>query len=229
MQKLTRFAQIQSSPYCSLPIVYDSLESYLAGLSKATRKDLRRKLRDAQDIEIRRTREPGPWLDMMYRWYLRAVERSEIVFGMQRLEYFAQVCRVVPGAEFVLYFHGGTLLAFNLVIVTPESLVDQYFGMDDDRGRQYALYFISWLENIRYCIAHRIPRYDAGQGAETTKERLGTDMVPSLVLLRHRNPIIHRLFTMCLKRFACRPPDHLLAARLGLGWEGLSGHELSRP
>ncbi len=229
MQKLTRFAQVQSLPYCSLPIVYDSLENYLASLSKATRKDLRRKLRDAQDIEIRRTREPGLWLDTMYQWYLRAVERSEVVFGIQRLEYFAQVCHVVPGAEFVLYFHRGTLLAFNLVIVTPESLVDQYFGMDDDRGRQYALYFISWLENIRYCIAHRIPRYDAGQGAEITKGRLGTELVPSLVLFHHRHPIIHSLLTMCLKRFACHPPDHLPPARLGLGWEKLSGHERLRP
>lgn len=229
MRKLTRFAQVKSLPYCTLPMVYDSLEGYLASLSKATRKDLRRKLRNAQDIEIRRTRDPGPWLDTMYRWYLRTVERSEAVFGVQRLDYFAQVCHVVPGAEFVLYFHRGTLLAFNLVIVTPERLVDQYFGMDDDRGRQYTLYFLSWLENIRYSIVQRIPRYDAGQGAEITKGRLGVEMVPSLVLFRHRNPIIHSLLTFCLKRFACYPPDHLPPARLGLDWERASRHELPRP
>ena len=229
MHKCWRFTQVKSLPYCTLPIVYESLEGYLAALSKSTRKDLRRKLRQAEGIEIQRTREPSPWLDTMYHWYRRTVERSEVVFGTQRREYFEQVCRVVPGAEFVLYFRAGTLLAFNLVIVTPERLVDQYFCMDDDLGRHYALYFISWLENIRYCIAHRIPRYDANQGAEHTKGRLRVEMIPSLVLFRHRNPILHRLLTICLQRFACHPPDDLPTAQLGLGWHGPRAHEPWKP
>ncbi len=228
MQKLTRFTPVKSLPYCTVPIVYDSLDSYLASLSKSTRKDLRRKLRNAQEIEIRRTRDPGPWLDTMYRWYLRTVEGSEAVFGMQRQDYFAQVCQAIPGAEFVLYLHRGTLRAFNLVIVTPERLIDQYFGMDEILGRQYALYFISWLENVRYCITHQIPRYDAGQGAEATKGRFGVEMAPSLVLFRHRNPILHGVLTVCLKRFACQPAGGLPRAQLGLGWEAVRARKPQR-
>ncbi len=219
MQQLARFTSVKSLPYCAMSIVYDSLEGYLGLLSKSTRKDLRRKLRNAHDIEIRRTREPGPWLETMYAWYLRTIERSDVVFGVQGREYFAQVCHVVPGAEFVLYFHRGTLLAFNLVIAAPECLKDQYFCMDADRGSQYALYFISWLENIRYCISRRIPRYDTGQCAEGTKRRLRTDLVPSLVLFHHRNPALHALLTICLQCFASRPADDLPSAQLGLGWE----------
>jgi hypothetical protein len=84
------------------------------------------------------------------------------------------------------------LAAFNLLVVTPDAMVDKYFCMDVAVGRKYNLYVLSWLENVRYCVEHNIPLYHAGQGAETTKAHLGATFIPSLILFKHRRPAIDR-------------------------------------
>jgi hypothetical protein len=71
-------------------------------------------------------------------------------------------------------------------------MVDKYFCMDYEVGRKYNLYFLSWLENVRYCVERIIPLYHAGQGAESTKARLGATFIPSLILFKHRQPVIDR-------------------------------------
>ena len=71
-------------------------------------------------------------------------------------------------------------------------MVDKYFCMDYEVGRKYSLYFLSWLENVRYCVEQAIPLYHAGQGAESTKARLGATFIPSVILFKHRQPVIDR-------------------------------------
>ncbi len=192
-----RFACIDTYPCARVPLPYTHIDEYYAGLSKNMRKDLRRKLRSAEEITILHTRQPGAWLDAIHDLYLRTVERSELSMGVQRRCLFASVCDQVPGARYVLYIQGGRLLAFNLLIESGSVLVDKYFCMDLDAGRQLGLYFVSWIENIRHCIDHRIPVYHAGPGAEATKARLGAKFVASVTHFRHRNPLAQ----MLLRRF----------------------------
>jgi hypothetical protein len=71
-------------------------------------------------------------------------------------------------------------------------MVDKYFCMDYELGRKYNLYFLSWLENVRYCVEQKIPLYHAGPGAEKTKARLGATSIPSVILFKHRRPAIDR-------------------------------------
>ena len=216
--KLRRFAPLVGLPYGQVPIVYPTLDAYLASCSKSTRTDLRRKLRKAEGVTIQRTRDPAPWLDQIYRWYLQTTERGEAVFAVHSRDYFARVCEAVPHAEYVLYFVEGTLAAFNLVVEKPDMLVDKYFAMDEILGRQYALYFVSWIENIRYCIAHQIPLYHAGQGAEATKHRLKARLLPNIILFRHRNPVVHQLLKLFVAPLASHPRIDVGVAQLGMAW-----------
>ena len=188
-----RFARIDTYPCARVSLPHASIEEYYQGLSKNMRKDLRRKLRSAEGVAIFHTRQPGAWLDAIHSLYLRTVERSDLSMGIQRRSLFASVCDRVPGARYVLYIEGGRLLAFNLLIESQSVLVDKYFCMDLDAGRQRGLYFVSWIENIRYCVDRRIPVYHAGPGAEATKARLGAKFLPSVTHFRHRNPLAQSL------------------------------------
>jgi hypothetical protein len=84
-------------------------------------------------------------------------------------------------------------VAFNLLFVKQEALVDKYFCMDYGLGSKYNLYVLSWLENIRTCVERKIPIYYTGQGTEKTKAHLGATFIPSFILFKHRHPVFDRL------------------------------------
>lgn len=212
------YAAMPSIPCQVVPIRHDSLEGYLESLSKTTRKDIRRKLRAAESVVIVRPPDPGPWLSSIKKLYQRTFHAAEFSFGEQRGLYFDYVMQAVPGAQYVLYVLDGQLVAFNLVICRDGVLVDKYFCMDSDSGRQYNLYFLSWVENIRYCIANKIPLYHAGPGAEDVKAHLKADSISSEILFKHRNPVVQGVLASLRRWGSYSPKIRLPRARIGEGW-----------
>ncbi len=189
---LNTFHRAKCQSCARMPIDFKNLEEFLARLSRAARKDLRRKMRAAPEVRVIRTRNISPFLDRIYNLYRATVERSPMAFGAHNRLFFEKICERVPGAEYTLYFVREELAAFNLLVVKQEAMVDKNFCMDYELGRKYNLYVLSWLENIRTCVERGIPLYDAGQGVEKTKAHLGAALIPMYLLFKHRQPVIHR-------------------------------------
>jgi hypothetical protein len=116
-----------------------------------------------------------------------------MALGAHNRLFFDKICERVLGAEYMLYFVREELVAFNLLVVNQETMVDMFFCMDLGLGREYNLYVLSWLENIRTCVVRKIPFYYAGQGTEKTKAHLGATFIPSFILFKHRRPVFDRL------------------------------------
>jgi hypothetical protein len=157
------------------------------------RKDLHRKMRSSNEVRVVRSRTTFPFLDKIYKLYLETVARGAMALGVHNRSFFEKIGERVPGAEYTLYFVQEELVAFNLLIVKQEMMVDKYFCMDLELGRKHNLYFLSWLENVRTCVERKIPLYYAGQGMEATKAHLGATFVPSFILFKHRQPVFNRL------------------------------------
>ena len=189
---LNTFHRAKCQSCARMPIDFKNLEEFLARLSRAARKDLRRKMRAAPEVRVIRTRNISPFLDRIYNLYRATVERSPMAFGAHNRLFFEKICERVPGAEYTLYFVREELAAFNLLVVNQEAMVDKNFCMDYELGRKYNLYVLSWLENIRTCVERGIPLYHAGQGVEKTKAHLGAALIPMYLLFKHRQPVIHR-------------------------------------
>jgi predicted N-acyltransferase len=168
------------------------MEEFLARFSKASRKDLRRKMRASQEVKVIRSQNISPFLDRIYKLYLETVARGPVSFGVHKRLFFEKICERVPGSEYTLYFVQEELVAFNLLVVKQEAMVDKYFCMDYELGRKYNMYVLSWLENVRACVERKIPFYYAGQGAEKTKAHLGATLIPGFILFKHRQPVIDR-------------------------------------
>jgi hypothetical protein len=188
-----KFNKVQGQSCARLPINFNSLEEFLARLSRAARKDLRRKMRAFHEVRVIRSRTISPFLDRIYKLYLETVARGPMAFGAHNRLFFEKICERVPGAEYTLYFVQEELAAFNLLVVKQEAMVDKYFCMDRELGHKYNLYVLSWLENVRTCVERKIPLYYAGQGAEKIKAHLGATFIPSFILFKHRQPVIDRL------------------------------------
>src|SRR5262249_48743348 len=88
MSKLQRYASVAGRPCGMVPINFQSIDEYLDTLSKVTRKNLRRKAREASDVTTVETTDAAPWIDEMYRMYLDTIERSEAVFGEHSQQFF---------------------------------------------------------------------------------------------------------------------------------------------
>jgi len=190
---VNKFNRVKCQSDARMPINFKSLEEFFARLSRAARKDLRRKVRSAPEVRVIRTRNVSLFLDRIYHLYLETVKRSPMAFGAHNRLFFEKICERVQGAEYMLYFVRDELAAFNLLVVKTEAMVDKNFCMDYVLGRKYNLYVLSWLENIRTCAERGIPLYYAGQGVEKTKAHLGAALIPMYLLFKHRQPAINRL------------------------------------
>ena len=188
-----KFNRVQYRSCARLMVNFNDMEEYLSRLSRVMRKNLRRKMRVAPEVRVIRSRNIYPFLESIYKLYLKTVERSPIALGAHNRLFFEKICERVPGAEYTLYFVQEELVAFNLLVVKQEAMVDKFFCMDYILGRKYNLYVLSWFENVRICVERKVPLYYARQGAEKTKARLGATFIPSFILFKHHQPVFDRL------------------------------------
>jgi uncharacterized protein len=85
---ISQFHRVKCQSCARMPIDFKSLEEFLARLSRAARKDLRRKMRVAPEVRIIRSRDISSFLDKIYNLYLKTVERSPLAFGTHNRFFF---------------------------------------------------------------------------------------------------------------------------------------------
>ncbi len=182
-------------PGATLDLPYAGLDEYLATLSPATRKDLRRKQRAAEGLKIEWRDSLDGVREAVMSLYRATLQRAEFRFEELTESYFENVLRGMPGRALIAtYFEGDTLLAFNLILENGRRLLDKFLGMDYSAMDRYNLYHVSWLENVRHCIARRIPVYESGQGLHREKVRLGSTLHANTLWYRHRNRFVDGVF-----------------------------------
>lgn len=187
----------------SLPIavldVPDSTEAYLASLSPATRKDIRRKLKSASALSIEMVHDLSglaPEIDALYE-----ETRSQSRYDYDEMEalpqgYFAAVSEALgETAPFMLYRLDGQLIGFNLLLVERGRLIDKFIGMRYPLGPEHNLYAISWMANLDFCIRNGIGLLQTGQTAYAAKLRMGSRLVPSFIYFRHNHPLLNMLLS----------------------------------
>src|SRR5262249_2978648 len=187
-----RYHRLAGLPTAALPLPFADSEAYLRSLSRATRKDMRRKLKSVTGVAIERSRHIDAVLPEVAALYDETRRRSALQFEYLPPAYFANVLnRLGDCASCFLYRHDGKLVAFNIVLHNRERLVDKFLGMRQVVARQYNLYFLSWMTNVEYCLANGIPLYQSGQALYEPKRRLGSRMVENHIFFRHRNALIN--------------------------------------
>jgi hypothetical protein len=218
VNKLGSFSCVNSMPYCQMELRFASIEDYLKTLDPDLRRYLKRAEKKRQDLRITYENQVGPWIDQVYDLYLTQVQQSESSFGIHRRQYFERVCDTVPGARYVLYYLADKLIGFELLVEREDSLIQKYIGMDRETGRDYKLFFLSWLENIRYCLERGITHTHIGASQEKLKSELGASLVPSVVLTRHVDPIMNRLLKFALPELEYVPKVPVTRPALGYMW-----------
>lgn len=192
---------VESLPVAVLDLAgTGDMDAYLTRLSSATRKDLRRKLKQSKRVEVEwRTSVTG--IEEEVRALYEATRtRSQVRYGdFEDLpaDYFEAVSRTLGAdAVFACYRVDGQIAAFNLLFVEPDRVIDKFLGMAYPLGPAHDLYALSWLENVRFC--QRIGRryLQTGQTAYASKLRFGSALEPRTHLVKHRNRMLHAILRL---------------------------------
>lgn len=198
------FFKTESFPSAVVDLNVGSFDEYLATLSHATRKDLRRKLKKAAsraDIRTDVVDSADAVLDEVYRLYLQTYHAGATKFEKLTRDFFFSIARHLgPQCKYFLYYVNGNLAAFNLCFLHDGLLIDKFIGFDYEISRDYSLYFISWCYNIEWCIRNGVRQYQVGQTDYAPKTQLGGRLVPLYAYARHTSPVIN-LFLRILARF----------------------------
>lgn len=183
----------------SLPVALvelpDTEAAYLAGLTRATRRDVRRKMKASAGISVETVSDIGPLADEIEALFESTREHSGVDYAeLEALPpgYFAAVSRSLGArAVFKLYRVNTQLIGFNLLFVQPDRVIDKFLGMRYPEGPLNDLYVRSWMENVRYCLQHGIRLLQTGQTAYRLKLRLGSTLEPRLIFFRHRSRLVN--------------------------------------
>ena len=204
------FRSLTSLPTARIAIDFPSVDGYLARLSRATRKDLRRKLKCRSEVRVEVRHDPGVYLEQIMEMYRETRNRSDWAFEDIPPAYFTEVLARMPEkAVLVLYHHDDRLTAANLLLKDGAQLLDKFFVMRGTEGRPLNLYFLSWIVNLELCLQLGLKHYQSGQAAYETKLRLGSSLTRNWIYFRHRNAVLNGMFRAVSPLLAIAAPSDL--------------------
>lgn len=211
------FVLVEGQALAYVPIDFASIEEVLSRMSRARRKDLRRKLRSAAALEIESILtgdaqfQNEALLAMMYALYLNVYRQSEIHFDQLTPVFFRAVLQDADSHGIVfLYRAGNELIGYNLCFVERGMLVDKYVGFAYPQAREYNLYTVSWFHNLEYARAQGLHCYVAGWTDPEIKRALGARFTLTRHAVYVRNPLLRGALGL-FKRFF--EADHQWHAR----------------
>ena len=192
------FSRIASLPVCVLDLPFKSEAEYVQSLSANNRSTLRRKLKAVAKVEIETVRSIAGLEDEIFALYEETRANSRFDYGDFEQLSPAYFRRVMEGlgdkAACILCRVDGQLLAFKLMFIEEDRIIDKFWGMRTPAGRDHNLFFLAWMEAVRFAIRHGATRFQSGQTAYAQKVKLGSRLDPLWVYFRHRGRVTNRIF-----------------------------------
>jgi len=199
----SRYARIASMPMTRLPLHYQNWDEYFKTLSKATRKDLRRKFRKVEratrvDLEI--VNDIAPYIEEAYPLYLAVHERSPMKFERLTKNYFCAIGRRMgEKAHFFIWRQMEKIVAFSFCLVCDGAIYDECIGLDYSVALDLHLYFYTLRDIISWALRERLKYYYSNPLNYEPKLRLDCELVPLDLYVLHTNAFIHPIFRRVIK------------------------------
>ena len=201
------FFVIEGQALAYVAVDFESVDEYLGRLSRSRRKDLRRKMKAGERLDVSVVRfgdsrlRDEEFLAELYAMFKAVYERSEIQFDLPAGSFFRELLTGKAGDGVVmLYYAGGELAGYNICLIHEKVLIDKYIGFNYPLAREVNLYFVSWLYNLRYAVENELKMYVAGWTDPEVKKSLGASFTFTRHLVWIKNPLL-RVLARPFKRF----------------------------
>jgi hypothetical protein len=199
------FVLVEGQALAHVGIDFKCTDEYLARLSAARRKDIRRKLRSRAVISVEtlpcgdRCFSDDAILAEYHALFEQVHAQSEIHFDHPTAAFFRRLFNDAGSGGVVFsYRHEGRLIGWNLCYVADGRLIDKYVGFRYPDARTHNLYFVSWMHNLEYALARGLKHYVAGWTDPEVKAQLGA----KFTFTRHAVYARSALLRAVLRRFS---------------------------
>jgi len=197
------YRRIPSMPMTRLALRYRDWDEYFRTLSKATRKDLRRKFRKAErarKIEIEVTSDITPYVDEIYPLYLQVHERSSLKFETLTKDYFRAIGQRMPErARFFIWRESGKIVAFSFCLVCGDTIYDECIGLDYNVALDLHLYFYTLRDIISWSIQQGLKYYYSNPLNYGPKLHLRCELAPLDLYVMHTSALLNPIFRRVVK------------------------------
>jgi predicted N-acyltransferase len=197
------YARIPSMPMTRLPLHYQDWDQYFGTLSKATRKDLRRKFRRtdrAPEIEMEVVSDIAPFVDEIYPLYLAVHRRSPLKFETLTKDYFRAIAQRMPErARFFIWRQLGKIVAFSFCLVCDDKIYDECIGLDYSVALDLHLYFYTLRDIISWALEQGLKYYYSNPLNYEPKLHLDCELVPLDLYITHTSPLLNPIFRRLIK------------------------------
>ncbi len=194
------YARIPSFPACKVGLPYQDFEDYMArALTYQTRKNLRRKFRDADRLggfSMELIEDFTPVLDEIYPLYRQVIDRSKFQFEVLTPEYFSGLAKALEGRGrfFIWRDSCGKIVAFTLCVLDGKTLRDCYIGLDYEIALKAHLYFITFRDVFSWATKNQIEQYYSSPLNYSPKLHLKLELAPLDLYIRHTSRVINFFF-----------------------------------
>jgi predicted N-acyltransferase len=208
------YARIPSMPMTRLALHYRDWDDYFRTLSKATRKDLRRKFRKAErapKIDVGVVNDIAPWVDEVYPLYLAVHERAPFKFETLTKDYFRAIGRrMSKPARFFIWRQSGKIVAFSFCLVCGDAIYDECIGLDYRVALDLHLYFYTLRDIISWSLQQGLKFYYSNPLNYEPKLHLDCELVPLDLYVMHTNALLNPLFCRVIKYLGPTQHDPIL-------------------
>jgi hypothetical protein len=221
----TGFCPTLSYPGAVVRLPPSGKEAYYRSLAHKQRHNLFKKLRQSRALIALETtmveRPSDRVLAEIFDLFKQTYEKGRTKFERLGLRFFAEI-REQPTARFILQREqkSGALVAFMLVFVLGDRMINKFIGLDYRRAGRSYLYFRLFDAALDFAYASGARELQSGQTGYSAKLDLGHRLVPLFNVFRHENPLVHAVFRAVGRRVTWRSLDGDLAVWLRAHPEG---------
>src|SRR5437016_2606909 len=198
-----RYARIPSMPMTRLALHYENWDKYFRTLSKATRKDLRRKFRKAErapKIDMEVVKDIAPFVDEIYPLYLAVHERSPLKFETLTKDYFRAIAQRMPErVRFFLWRQSGKIVAFSFCLICDDKIYDECIGLDYSVALDLHLYFYTLRDIISWALQQGLKYYYSNPLNYEPKLHLDCELSPRDLYFIDKNSMVNLYFRHLIK------------------------------
>ena len=190
------FVRLPSLPMTTLNIEYASFDDYMKrALSRATRKDLRRKSKAAARapaLEMSLTNDITAMVDEIYPLYLQVYERSSLRFEKLTKDYLSELGRRMPDkVRFFVWRQSERIVAFSICMVQGDTIYDEYIGLDYTVALDLHLYHYTFRDIVAWAIVNGYKWYCSTGLNYDPKLHLKCKLAPLDLYVRHTSPLVN--------------------------------------
>jgi predicted N-acyltransferase len=198
------YARMPSMPMTRLALhPFRDWDEYFRTLSKATRKDLRRKFRKAErapKIDMEVVDDITPWVDEIHPLYLAVHERSPFKFETLTKNYFRALGQRMPErSRFFIWRQSGKIVAFSSCLVWHDAIYDECMGLDYSVALDLHLYFYTLRDVITWSLQQQLKYYYSNPLNYEPKLHLDCELVPLDLYVMHTNAFLNPIFRCSIK------------------------------